>query len=151
MHRSSLCTFITTPEWKSGCLGRLSRAKLGTRTSLIVAIMAQTPIGKTPSTVPQCVDCAPMQASRRTFKKQHFWLQHAPTWPHIYRSVLYCTIRHLLKTSQRVKSLQIEESAEREQNMYLQLDNMRVPEEFQVLNFSFDLANHIQAAYFLSV
>lgn len=37
------------------------------------------------------------------------------------------------------------------QNTYLQFDNMRVPEEFQVLNFSFDLPNHIQAAYFLSV
>jgi len=37
------------------------------------------------------------------------------------------------------------------QKGYLQFDNVRVPEEFKVLNFSFDLPNHIQAAYFLSV
>lgn len=38
-----------------------------------------------------------------------------------------------------------------EQGGYSQLDNVRVSEEFQVLDFSFDLPHHIQAADFLPV
>lgn len=55
--------------------------------------MARTPIGKTPSTVPQCVDCAPTQGSRRTFKKQHFGFNmqkpdHTSTVPYNYKTSL---------------------------------------------------------------
>ena len=47
------------------------------------------------------------------------------------------------------ESLQMELNPQ--QKGYSQFDNVRVPEEFQILNFSFDLPNYIQAAYFLSV
>ena len=36
-------------------------------------------------------------------------------------------------------------------NNLVQFDDMRMPEQFQVLNFSPDLANHIQALDFLSI